>query len=232
MGSLRAALGLLGALRGAGASSVPGEARRCRPRGESGVGGRWGISAQTLSPTLSESKTVRLSTVAARRIQVSQRSGRPSAPNPASVPWLLAHGLLRPTPRGRRPKRRRCKSEPASPTPKVAAAGAGRCEGGRARDARRRRAARRRGGAAATDGGAHQPGAGWQEPRRGWPERVAAAPRRESRVAASSPAPAFARRLRRRRRRGFLCPGASLTRRGWCCGGGGQGSAADPGSFA
>lgn len=100
------------------------------PRGKSGVGGRWGISVQTLSPTLSESKNLRLSPAAARRLQVSQSPRRPISPNPASAARRFAHGLLRPGSCGWRPERHRGESSLASPAPEAAAAGARLCEGG------------------------------------------------------------------------------------------------------
>lgn len=143
-------------------------------RGRAGVGHRGFLPK--LCHQLFPSKNVRLSPAAAHtRIQVFQRSGRPSAPNPAPIPWRVELGWLWPQPSGWRPKRRCCKPGPASSTLKAAAGARGAARG---RAARRREwfYRRRR---------AHQPGAGWQEPRRGWPERVAAR-RRERRVAASS----------------------------------------------
>ncbi|XP_024906621.1 uncharacterized protein LOC112484331 [Pteropus alecto] len=80
-------------------------------------------------------------------------------------------------------------------------------------------------GAAATDGAAHQPGAAWQKPRRGWPERVAAARRRGSRVAASSRAPlSCGGGGGSSGGGGFLCPNTSLGRAAGAGGAAGKGA--------
>lgn len=208
---------------------MPGEAGSVGPEGSKERTAD-GISAQTLSPTLSESKNMRPSPAAARRIQASGSSRHRRAPNPAFASRRFARRELRLRTGGLQPQRIAVKRVTFSPPRRRLWEPARRW--GRGRGRRRGWAARRRGGAAATDGGAHQPGAGWQEPRRGWPERVAVAWRRGSRVAASSRAPLS---------RGgggcgcggvFLCLDISLARSGWYWGRGGSGSAAHLGFLA
>lgn len=103
------------------------------PRAKSGVGGRLGISALTLSPTPSESKNGRLSPAASRRLQVSQSPGLPHLSAPRFRAQALWDGLLQPRSWSWLPERRRGESSPASPVPEAAAAaaaGARLCEGG------------------------------------------------------------------------------------------------------
>lgn len=181
--SLRVALGVLGELQGAGKSSVSVGAGRCRPQGRSGVGGRWGISAQTLSLTLLKSKNVRLSPTPARRIQVSQSSRRASAPNPACALQRFAHGLLPLPLRGWPPKQRRYKPSAAiHPTPNLQPP----------RQRRRQEMGVSRGEGAGRGGGGGQRGEG-EEPQRQTAARTNPAPPGRSRAEAG---PSALQRLR------------------------------------